>query len=465
LYKGAPVDKYSSRVLLVEDKSSLSDMLSEFLSDKGMAVDVARSVKEALSLYQIGAYQMVLLDLKLPDGTGIDILRKIHQIHPAQPIILMTAYGTIEDSVEAMKLGAIDFIQKPVNLNQLYSKIVHGIEFYRLKTEVLLYREAFRNARNLPPIISKSSVMNKVAREVQKIAQTDLTVFLTGESGTGKELFAKTIHLLSPRKNSPFVEVNCAAIPETLIENELFGHVKGAYTGADSSTMGKFELASGGTLFLDEIGDLPLQMQAKLLKALEEKKIWPIGAKRPVLVDVRIVAATNRDIEALVDEGRFREDLFYRLGQFPVEIPPLRERKEDILPLAEFFLSEAAMRYNQHVRKFSQDAITEMLSYHWPGNIRELKNLVDRAVIIDDDGIIDSKDLFLQVVSSSDALIKISVEDIKEIGLKKWLENIESIALKRVLEIVGDSIDEASAWLGMKKEKLINKLKSLSLLK
>ena len=272
--------------------------------------------------------------------------------------------------------------------------------------------------------------MEAVARQLQRMAATGATILLLGESGTGKELFARTIHLLSPQSAGPFVEVNCAAIPETLIENELFGHVRGAYTGAESAMKGKFELAVGGTLFLDEIGDMPVSVQAKLLKALEEKRISPIGGTFQVAVDVRIVVATNRDLEAEMAEGRFRRDLFFRIGQFTVSIPPLRERPEDIQPLAEHFLREAAARFGRPQPALDAAAVQTLERYAWPGNVRELKNLVERAVIVDDDGRLDPDDLFPGPGRSAAGPVQASLDGLDRIGLDAWLQR-EQDALER----------------------------------
>jgi DNA-binding NtrC family response regulator len=393
-------------------------------------VDTAGGVQDGLASFRDARYHMILIDLKLPDGSGMELLRTVRQAEPTQPVILMTAYGTIEESVQAMKYGAVDFVQKPLNLEQLFARIQRGIEFRRLEDEVLLYREEFRAARRLPLLISRNPAMETVARQIQRTAATGATILLLGESGTGKELFARTIHLLSPQAAGPFVEVNCAAIPETLIENELFGHVRGAYTGADSAMKGKFELAGGGTLFLDEIGDMPVGVQAKLLKALEEKRISPIGGTFQVSVDVRIVVATNRDLETEMAEGRFRRDLFFRIGQFTVRIPPLRERPEDILPLAEHFLREAAARFGRPQPALGETAVAAMLRHAWPGNVRELKNLVERAVIVDENGRLDAEDMFPGVGRGGTAPVQVALDDLSRLGLDAWLQQQQQ-ALER----------------------------------
>ncbi|MBN2430960.1 MAG: sigma-54-dependent Fis family transcriptional regulator [Acidobacteria bacterium] len=432
----------SGRILLVEDRLSLREMLMEFLTESGFAVVPAGTVQEGLRVYHRGYYHLLLIDLKLPDGSGLDFLKAVRQVRPAQPIILMTAYGTIEDSVQAMKLGAVDFIQKPIDLIQLRHLIRRNIEFERLQTEVLLYRQEFQQNMRLPEMISCSRAMADVARQIQKIAGTDATVLLMGESGTGKELFARTIHQLSGRRTGPWVEVNCAAIPETLMENELFGHMRGSYTGAESTTRGKFELASGGTLFLDEIGEMPLAIQSKLLKALEEKRIVPIGGNQPIQVDVRIVAATNRDLEQAVEHKTFRSDLYFRLAQFPLRIPPLRERPEDILPLARHFLAEAVRRYHKSAAKLDPAVESLLLHQTWPGNVRELKNLMERAVIVDEDGLIETTDAFPDCPMPDLRATAVSVREVLALGLEGWLRRrdaeLEKAAIAAVRAEVGD---------------------------
>jgi transcriptional regulator with PAS, ATPase and Fis domain len=299
------------------------------------------------------------------------------------------------------------------------------------------------------------------------MAATDATILLLGESGTGKELFARTIHLLSPRAGGPFVEVNCAAIPETLMENELFGHVRGAYTGAESAVKGKFELASGGTLFLDEIGEMPVGVQAKLLKALEEKRITPIGGHFPIGVDVRIVVATNRDLEAAMGQERFRKDLYFRVAQFPVRIPPLRERREDIPPLAEFFLREAAARFGKPAPGLGDDALAAMTGYAWPGNVRELKNLVERAVIVDEDGRLSVSDVFPSAVPDRPAGQVVPLEEIRRDGLEAWLkaeaERLEAAALRRAWDAAAGDRRRAAELLGLPEKALSARRKKFGL--
>src|SRR5262249_39387878 len=298
----------------------------------------AGSLEEALRGLRQQRFAAILTDLKLPSGTGIDVLKAALEDDPSVPVIIMTAYGTIAQAVEAMREGAFDFIQKPVDLNYLNHLLKRAIERQQLVRENIVLKEEYARTMGLPRIVGESEVMKAAAQEMQKIAPSDSTVLLLGESGTGKELFARAIHQLSPRAQKPMVAINCAAIPESLIENELFGHEKGAFTGANARKAGKFELAHGGTIFLDEIGELPLAVQGKLLRVLEEKLVERLGGTAAFRADVRVIAATNRDLEAAVTEQKFRRDLFYRLNVFPIRIPPLRERGDDILLIAESFL-------------------------------------------------------------------------------------------------------------------------------
>jgi DNA-binding NtrC family response regulator len=454
-------------VLVVEDRVSHRQMLAEFLQENGFQVDAAATLAEGLEFFRSSHFHLILLDLRLPGGSGMDLLRAVRQQQPTLPVIVMTAYGTIEDSVQAMKLGAVDFIQKPVQLEQLLQLIRRSIEVDRLRNEVLLYREEFQKHRKLPLLLSRNEAMAGVARQVQRMAAADATVLLLGESGTGKELFARTIHLLSPRAGGPFVEVNCAAIPETLMENELFGHVRGAYTGAESAVKGKFELASGGTLFLDEIGEMPVGVQAKLLKALEEKRVTPIGGHFPIGVDVRIVVATNRDLDAAMGQERFRKDLYFRVAQFPVRIPPLRERREDIPPLAEFFLREAAVRFGKTAPALGDDALAAMTAYAWPGNVRELKNLVERAVIVDDDGRLSVADLFPGAVPEAADGTSVPLEEIRRAGLDAWLkaeaERLEAAALRRAWDAAAGDRRLAADLLGLPEKALAARRKKFGL--
>jgi DNA-binding NtrC family response regulator len=310
-------------ILLVEDKDSLRRVLRLTLENAGYTVAEAVDARAALNEIATSRHRLVLTDLRMPNGSGLDVLRAARSADPDVPVIVMTAFGSIDEAVQAMKDGAHDFLQKPVDSNHLLLLVERALEQASLRTENVLLREEWSRRYGFPRIIGEADVVKRTGAETQRVAQTEATVLLLGESGTGKELFARAVHHLSPRRDKPFVAINCAAIPETLIENELFGHERGAFTGASDRRQGKFELATGGSVFLDEIGELPLSVQGKLLRAIEEKTIDRIGGRAPVAVDVRVVAATNKDLKLAVDEGQFRGDLFFRLAVFPIEIPRL----------------------------------------------------------------------------------------------------------------------------------------------
>jgi DNA-binding NtrC family response regulator len=374
-------------ILLVEDKSELREMLEHALKRMGLEASPAATLAEARRHLHEHRFAAVLTDLKLPDGTGIEVLQSALEQDPALPVIVMTAYGTITQAVEAMREGAFDFIQKPIDLSHLEQLLKRAIERQQLLRENIVLREEYARIYGFPRIIGEHPSMVEAAREMQRIATTDATVLLLGESGTGKELFARAIHQLSPRAKKPLVAVNCAAIPEALVENELFGHEKGAFTGADVRRAGKFELAHGGTIFLDEIGDLPLPAQGKLLRVLEEKVVERLGGTMTTHVDVRVIAATNRDLEAAATDGNFRKDLFYRLHVVPIHIPALRERGKDSVLLAEAFLERNRRERRRPGLRFSAQALRAIGDYSWPGNVRELQNVIERASIIADDEI------------------------------------------------------------------------------
>jgi DNA-binding NtrC family response regulator len=382
-------------VLLVEDKDSLRAMLRHALEAQGHAVVEARDQPEAVSAMAAVRPVVVLSDLRLPSGDGFGVLRAAKDLDAELPVIVMTAFGSIQDAVAAMKEGALDFLAKPVDLDHLLLLVERALAQRRLATENLLLKEELAARRGAPHIVGEDPRLRQVSQALQRAAGTDTTVLLEGESGTGKELFARALHALSPRANGPFVAINCAAIPETLLETELFGHEKGAFTGAAARKPGKFELAHRGTLFLDEIGDLPLLLQAKILRALEEKRFERVGGIVSLQVDVRVVAATNRDLKAAVAARQYREDLFFRLSVFPITIPPLRERADDIPRLAKHFIDRFCRDLNKKPLALAPSAVEELAAYGWPGNVRELQNCIERAVILTEGGTIHARHLSL----------------------------------------------------------------------
>ena len=382
-------------VLIVEDKDSLRTMLRHALEAHGHAVLEARDEPEAVQQLQQARPVVVLTDLKLPVGDGFGVLRAAKELDPELPVVVMTAYGSIQDAVTAMKEGAMDFLAKPIDPDHLLLMVERAMAQRRILTEYILLKEELAERRGAPRIIGENSKLRQVSQQLHRAAVTDATVLLEGESGTGKELFARALHALSPRNDGPFVAINCAAIPDTLLETELFGYEKGAFTGAGARKPGRFELAHRGTLFLDEIGDLPLPLQAKILRALEEKQFERVGGTQSLNVDVRVVAATNRQLKQRVAERQFREDLYFRLSVFPIQIPPLRERVDDVLILARHFVEKFSRDLNKKALTLAPGAIDELLVYPWPGNVRELQNCIERAVILTEGDAIHARHLNL----------------------------------------------------------------------
>ncbi len=382
-------------VLLVEDKTELRAMLRKALERWGYAIDEAPDGNSAIDKVRTRRYQMVLSDLKLPGHSGIDVLREARRAEPTLPVILVTAYGSVDEAVTAMKEGAFDFIQKPVDLDHLRLLLDRAAKQQELLRENLLLREEYSARYGFPRIVAEHPAMKDASQMTQRVAATDSTVLLLGESGTGKELFARAIHHLSPRAELPFVALNCAAIPEGLVENELFGHERGAYTGAGARKMGKLELAHRGTLFLDEIGELPLAIQSKLLRVLEERKFERVGGTQAIEANVRIVTATNKDLQRAVADKTFREDLYFRISAVPITIPPLRDRGDDVVLLAEHFLERFRREFRKPSLELTPDAVARLRSYAWPGNVRELQNAIERAAILANGSEIDTSSLQL----------------------------------------------------------------------
>lgn len=449
-------------ILLVEDKQSLAEMMREALIAEGYEVVLAETTQEAVrKLRERGHYSLVLSDLRLPGEGGLAVLKAVREHDPLCPVIMMTGYGTIEDAVDAMRIGAWDFIQKPVDIDHLILLIQRCLEHHALTRENILLREQAQKHNGMPSILGESAEIHDVARQIQKVAGTDSIVLLQGESGTGKELFARAIHELSPRAKGPFVPINCAAIPETLIENELFGHEKGAYTGAGTRAAGKFQLADGGTIFLDEIGDLGGSSQAKVLRVLEEQKFTRIGGTAPIEVDVRIVCATNVDLEKAVEEGRFRDDLLFRINVFPVTIPPLRARRSDIPVLARYFVQRHASEMGKRSMHLTPEAEEVLMAYDWPGNVRELENCLERAVILSEGERIEAEHLHLsRSRERGEQRVKEALDlegPLPEV-LARATRTIELIRIRRALEETEDRQSAADS-LGISYRVLLNKIR------
>jgi DNA-binding NtrC family response regulator len=382
------------KILIVDDEIALRQSLNILLARNGYSVETANSATEALSILEGEHYDLVITDLRMKEMNGLELLCKIKHQYPDIEVIILTAFGSIGGAVEAMKAGAFDYVTKPFKNEQLLVVVEKALERRQLVSEVKYLREALRMDFSEENIVAQSPRMKAVVDLVRKIAPQNLTVLLTGESGTGKEIVAKAIHQLSNRKNHRFFAVNCSAMPEQLLESELFGHVKGAFTGATCSKTGLLEEASGGTLLLDEIGDMPLALQAKILRVLEEKAIRPVGSTREIEIDVRILAATNRDLSEMVKAGHFREDLYYRLDVIRVHIPTLSERHEDIMPMAEHFLKKFGDELGKPCLKLGSSAINALMDYSWPGNVREMKNTIKRAVALTGGDVLEEDDIF-----------------------------------------------------------------------
>jgi DNA-binding NtrC family response regulator len=371
-------------ILLVEDKESLRAALRRALETRRYSVDDVGDAYEARRRLQAARYHVVLTDLRLPAGSGFDVLEAALAADPQTAVVVMTAFGTVDDAVKAMKQGAVDFLTKPVDTDHLLLLLDRAVERRRLLADYVVLKEENRSRYGLPQILGEDPELKQALLEVQRAAATDASVLILGESGTGKELMARSLHLLSPRAAGPFVAINCAAIPEPLLENELFGHEKGAFTGASARKRGRAEMADGGTLFLDEIGDMPLGIQSKLLRVVQEREFERVGGVQTLSVDIRIVAATNRDLRAAVADKTFREDLFFRLSVLPIEIPPLRRRRSDVLPLAETFLERYAREMSRGALRLSEESKSVLLAHPWPGNVRELQNCIERSAILCD---------------------------------------------------------------------------------
>ena len=446
-------------ILVVEDKESMAEMLKETLDAEGYRVISAREGTEGINHLKEGKIDLVLTDLKVPKKNGIEILKVSREENPLIPVIIMTAFGSVETAVEAMKEGAFDFITKPFDTDHLLMLIRRALETHRLLTENILLKEEFAHRFGLPQIIGKSEQILNVAQIVKKVAPAKTTVLLVGESGTGKELFARAIHNLSNRKHYPFVPINCAAIPRDLLESELFGHEKGAFTGADSKKLGKFELADKGTIFLDEIGDMDLVIQSKLLRAIEEGDIERVGAVKAINVDVRIVAASNKDLEKAVEEKNFREDLYYRLNVFPIRIPPLRERREDVPLLVEYFTKKYCREIKTPVKSISKEALDLLMSYHWKGNVRELENTIERAVILCDGDLITTEHFALNKQSAFPFAGVRVLNGTLEAVAKEALRAAETERIKSALKETGGNKSRAAEILQVSYKTLLTKIK------
>ncbi len=368
------------RILVVEDEDKLRRIVELQLQDAGFDVDKAAKAEEALPM--IDRADLILTDYKLPGMTGLEMLQIVRRQNAVIPVIMMTAFGTIENAVEAMKAGAADFLPKPFSLDHLTTVVNKALEVRSLRDENLRLKEELGKKYNWDNIVGRSPAMQEIFASVMRVAPSRATVLLAGESGVGKDLIARAFHFHSPRRDKPFVKINCTALPENLMESELFGYEKGAFTGANLSKPGKFEQADSGTVMLDEIGDVPGNIQVKLLRVLQEREVERLGSNKTLHIDVRVIAATNRDLRVALEDGTFREDLYYRLNVVPIEIPPLRERKEDIPYLVRYFVDKLARENGGHVREITDAAVEKLMQYSWPGNVREIENVIERSIVM-----------------------------------------------------------------------------------
>lgn len=456
----------TQKVLILDDESSLRTALFRVLDRKGLNVITANKIEEAKVLIQGDtALDLAILDLNLPDGDGIEFMTYLKGLNPVTEVIILTGHASIEAAIRATQKGAFHFVTKPFNLDELMSLVDKALTHKKLQQENIQLRTELNKKYKFDQIVGNSEPIQNVLRLIERVADSDSTVLIQGESGTGKELIAKAIHYNSYRANGPFVAINCGAIPSELLESELFGHTKGAFTGAVANRIGRFEMADGGTIFLDEIGDLEPSLQVKILRALQERSFEPVGSTKTVSVDVRVIAATNINLEQAVDEGRFREDLFYRLNVIPILVPALRERKSDIPLLLNHFIN----LFNKNKGKGLQGMTTETMEcltqYPWPGNIRELENLVERMSILKGQGLLTPEDLPLKYKSQKSSQQEFNIVDIPDEGMdfNSAVDAYENALITRALEKTGWNRNQAAALLRLNRTTLVEKIKKKGL--
>jgi two-component system response regulator HydG len=441
-----------ANILIIDDEETMRDSCRQTLFRDGHRVEAAEDGSKGLALLEAESFDLVILDLKMPGLGGMEVLKRIKEDDPESVVIVITGYATIESAVQAMKSGAYDFIPKPFTPDSLRAIVKRALDRRELVLENVLLRSELKASLGLEVIVGQSKSMKKVEELVQKVGPTDTTVLISGESGTGKELVARAIHRCSSRKDKPFVAVDCGSLVENLFESELFGHVKGSFTGATATKYGRFELANGGTLFFDEIGNIGVNIQTKLLRVIQEREITKVGSSQVVKVDVRIVAANNMDLQKCIKEGTFREDLFYRLSVVPISLPPLRQRKDDIPLLANYFLKKYNKKRKKSVTAISDRAMKALFEYDWPGNVRELENAIERAVVLAED----------EVVRSSDLLYYgLSVEQPSRVasGASQRLVDIEKEHITKTLKTFNGHKGKTAERLGIDRKTLRLKLK------
>lgn len=447
-------------ILIIDDEKSQREILSGFLLKKGYKVYSAESGSQGLKMVKEKTIDIILSDFKMPEMTGIEILEQVSLINPEISFIIITAYGTVENAVKAMQLGAIDYISKPVNLDELEILLDRIVENKNLISENQLLREQLQEKNRINSIISQSSKMEEVINLASRSAKSRATILINGENGTGKEVLARAIHYISNRKDKPFVAINIPALSENLLESELFGHEKGSFTGADKMKKGRFELADGGTLFLDEIGDMSVSTQIKILRVLQEHQFERVGGTESIEVDVRIISATNQDLEKKIMEGTFREDLYYRLNVVTIKIPPLRERKDDIPPLIEFFINLYCKENDREKLEISKEAFDMLMKYNFPGNIRELENIIERAVVLTRGNLITLSDLPLHIRGFKEELSR------PVLGKGTLPEQVEAVEKELIYDALRESAGnqtKAGKLLGITERNLRYKLKKYNI--
>jgi DNA-binding NtrC family response regulator len=438
-------------VLLVDDEDKIRKTLGVALRAEGHEVVEASSARLALGLLGERSVDVLLVDNLMPEMTGLELIREIAASTPEfdrPQILMMTAHATIESAIEAMKLGALDFLQKPFEIDELLVVVHRAIDHQRLRTEHRYLISERAEEFDHYGIVGRSRGMQDVIRKAELVSETKSTVLISGETGTGKELVARAIHARSAQRDMPLIKVSCAAIPDTLLESEMFGHVRGAFTGATSNKKGRFALADGGTIFLDEIGTMPLPLQAKLLRVLQEREFEPLGSERTLRVDVRVIAATNRDLRQMVTDGRFQEDLFYRLHVIPIDIPPLRERREDIAVLAEHFIRKHQQRTGKRIDRIEDGVMAALKAYDWPGNVRELENTIERAVVLSTDRAITPRSIAVPGAPATQA------PGLPSLKLRQNLEWVERETIRRAIDLAGGIKKDAAELMGISQRAL-----------
>jgi DNA-binding NtrC family response regulator len=451
-----------THILIVEDETRMREVIGMMLSDLDVQIFEAADGLEAIEAFERETIQLVITDLKLPKKTGMEVLGYIKERRPEVPVIIITAFGSIDNAVQAIRLGAFDYVTKPFKEERLRSCVQKALQISRLTSEVKYLRQEIEGRYNFNKIIGNSPQICEILRLAGEVSHTDTTVLITGESGTGKELLSRATHINSPRSNGPFLPVNCAAIPSALLEAELFGHERGAFTGAHQRKKGKFELASGGTIFLDEIGDMEPDVQAKLLRVLESRQFERLGGDKSIKADVRIIAATNKDLKKLVTERRFREDLYYRINVFPIRIPPLRERRDDIPLLVNSFLKEFSAAFGRKAPVLTEKSMQKLVDNPWRGNIRELRNVLERAMILSGGDQITCRHVILS--EAEDRPGPLNIDQILSQAIRKDginLEELENSCIRQAMEIAQNNVSKAARKLGLSRATLRYRLEKM----